>query len=97
MNPAAPAFAAVSADPVSTWLAVRAGAAEAHPLWAAAIDGYGLTPAMTVRLLAGLMLVGAVAVAVEHDGIPLTGWVLKALTVVFAAVAVWNVVVWIVA
>ena len=97
MNPAAPAFAAVSADPVSTWLAVRAGASEAHPLWAAAIDGYGLTPAMTVRLLAGLMLVAAVAVAVEHDGIPITRQVLTVLTVVFAVVTVWNVVVWIVA
>ena len=97
MNPAAPAFAAVSADPATTWLAVRAGASEAHPLWASVIDGYGLTPAMTVRLLAGLVLVVAVAVAVEHDGIPITRQVLTVLTVVFAAVTVWNVVVWIVA
>ena len=97
MNPAAPAFAAVSADPVSTWLAVRAGASEAHPLWAAAIDGYGLTPAMTVRLLAGLMLVAAVAVAVEHDGIPITRQVLTVLTVVFAVVTVWNLAVWLTA
>lgn len=91
------AMAAVSADPVTTWLAIRAGAAEAHPMWAAAIDGIGLTPAMTVRLLAGIVLVGAVAVAVKHDGIPLTGWVLRALTVVFAVVTVWNVAVWLTA
>ena len=91
------AFAAVSADPVSTWLAVRAGAAEAHPLWAAAIGGIGLTAAMTVRLLAGLMLIAAVAVAVEHDGLPITRQVLTVLTVVFAAVTAWNLTVWIVA
>ena len=91
------ALTAVSADPATTWLAVRAGASEAHPLWASVIDGYGLTPAMTVRLLAGLVLVVAVAVAVEHDGIPITRQVLTVLTVVFAVVTVWNVVVWIVA
>lgn len=91
------AFAAVSADPVATWLAVRAGAAEAHPLWSWAIGGVGLTGAMIVRLLAGLMLVAAVAVAVEHDGVPITRQVLTVLTAVFAAVTVWNVAVWVTA
>ena len=90
-------YLAVSADPAVTYLAVKAGAAEAHPLWASLADSAGIGPAMTIRLLAGLMLVAAVIVAVEHDGVPLTGWVLKALTSVFAAVAVWNVAVWVTA
>ena len=88
---------AISADPAATYLAVRAGASEAHPMWASLIANVGIGPAMTVRLLAGLTLVAAVAVAVEHDRVPLSGWVLKALTVVFAAITVWNVAVWITA
>jgi len=91
------AMVAVSADPVTTWLAVRAGAAEAHPMWASAIGGLGLTNAMIVRLLSGVVLVGAVAVAVEHDGIPITRQVLTVLTVVFAVVTVWNLAVWLTA
>ena len=88
---------AVSADPLATYFAVSAGAGEAHPMWAALIGQVGIGPAMTVRLLAGLALVAAVAVAVEHDRVPLTGWVLRALTAVFAAITGWNVAVWITA
>ena len=91
------AAVAVSADPLTTYLAVSAGAGEAHPMWAALIAQVGIGPAMTVRLLAGLTLVAAVVVAVEHEQVPLTGWVLRALTAVFAVVTVWNIAVWITA
>lgn len=93
----AAACIAVSADPALTYLAVKAGASEGHPVWATLIGWAGIGPAMTVRLLVGLALVAAVVVAVEHDGTPLTGWTLKALTAVFAAVAVWNAAVWVAA
>ena len=89
-----PAATVVSADPAATYLAVAAGAAEGHPLWGALIASYGLGPAMVVRLLAGLVLVAAVAVAVQHEGSPLTGWTLRALTAVFAAIVAWNLLVW---
>lgn len=92
-----PAAVVVSADPAATYLAVTAGASEAHPLWAGLISGIGLGPAMTVRLIAGLVLVAAVVVAVEHDGNPITGWTLRALTVVFAVVVAWNLTVWLTA
>ena len=88
------AFAAVTADPVTTWLAVNAGATEAHPLWARAIGNYGLGPAMTLRFLIGIVLIAALAVAIEHDGSPVTAWTLRALTAVFAIVALWNLAVW---
>jgi hypothetical protein len=86
---------AVSADPLTTYLAVRAGAVESHPLWATAIGQVGLGPAMTIRLLVGLALVAAVIVAVEHEGTPMTRWVLRTLTAIFALVAAWNLGVWI--
>ena len=97
MRPAIPAALAVSADPATTYLAITAGASEAHPMWAALIASVGVGPAMTVRLLAGLTLVAAVVVAVEHDGVPLTGWVLRALTAVFTVVTVWNLAVYLTA
>ena len=91
------AATAITLDPAATYLAVRAGAGEGHPLWGWLIATVGLAPAMTIRALAGLALVAAIAVAIEHDGNPLTGWTLRALTVVFAAVVVWNLAVWITA
>lgn len=98
MTPGAiPAAIAVSLDPVTTYLAVNAGAMEGHPLWRELIAAVGLGPAMTVRLLAGLVLVAAVAVAVEHEGCGLTAWTLRALTVVFGVVVAWNIVAWITA
>ena len=97
MRDAYAAAVAVTADPAATYLAVRAGAAEGHPLWDWAIATAGVGPAMIVRAVAGLVLVAAVAVAVEHDGNPLTGWTLRALTVVFAAIVVWNLTVWLTA
>jgi hypothetical protein len=87
---ASAALLAVSADPVTTYLAVRGGAAEGHPLWAAAIGHLGAGPAMMIRLLVGLILVGLVMLVIQHDGAPVTRWCLRALTGVFAAVAAWN-------
>lgn len=79
---------AVTADPATTWLAIRAGAAEGHPLWAAAIDRWGLTGAMAVRAVAGWILIGGVWWCHRRGWI--SGWPAAVLTVVFAAVSVWN-------
>lgn len=87
----------ISADPVFTYLAVQRGAGEANPVWASIIASYGIGAAMTIRLLVGLVLVAAVVVAIEHEGLPLTGWVLKVLIVAFSLVAVWNLIAWITA
>ena len=91
------AATAVTADPASSYLAIRAGAIEAHPLWGWLIGHVGLAPAMIVRALAGLVLIAALVVAIEHEDNPLTGWTLRALAVVFAAIVVWNLTVWLTA
>lgn len=97
MGDATRAVIVVALDPVATYLAVRAGAAESHPLWSALIEGVGLGPAMVVRGLAGLVLVCALAVAVRSELTPLTAWTLRALTAVFAVIVAWNVGVWLTA
>lgn len=86
---------AVTLDPVTTVLAVRGGAGEAHPLWGWLIAVAGLAPAMVVRGLAGLVLVGALAVAVRSELTPLTAWTLRAVAGVFAGIVAWNVIVWV--
>lgn len=91
------AATAVTADAVTTYLAVSAGAGEAHPFWAATIGAHGLAAATTMRILIGLVLVAALGVAVEHDGTTITGQTLRVLTAVFAGIAGWNLVVWITA
>ena len=91
------AATAITLDPAATYLAVRAGAGEGHPLWGWLIAAGGLGPAMIVRALAGLVLIAALVVAIEHEDNPLTGWTLRALAVVFAAIVVWNLTVWLTA
>jgi len=88
-------YIAISADPTITYLAIKAGASEAHPAWAVLIDKIGIEAAMSIRLLAGIALVSALIFAINHDGNLLTDWTLKALTITFTLITIWNTIVWI--
>lgn len=87
----------VSLDPLTTYLFVNTGLTEGHPMWSTLIANFGIGPAMTIRLISGLVLVTAVAVAIQHDGNPLTSWVLRVLTGVFGAITTWNLIAWVTA
>jgi len=87
-------LAAVTADPITTYLAVASGAVEVHPLWHAAIASVGAGPAMLLRLALGWVLVLGVAHAVDRPDVPVGPWTLDALTWTFAAVAAWNLLAW---
>lgn len=87
------AAVAVTADPAATWLALTAGAAEAHPLWGGLAARWGITGSMTVRAAVGLAAVWLLAYAVDrHPSITHRIW--TPLTVVFALIAGWNLTVW---
>jgi hypothetical protein len=83
------AAVAITADPATTWLALTAGASEAHPLWGPAIHHLGLTVAMGLRTAIGLLIVAALHQAtLRHPAI--TGRIWTPLTATFAVIACWN-------
>ena len=91
------AFITVSLDPAVTYAALRAGAHEAHPLWAALVASYGVGGGMALRFIIGVVFVAALTIAVRSDVKGVTGWTLRVLTVAFSIIVVWNLLVWVTA
>lgn len=83
------AAAAVTGDPVTTWLALTVGASEAHPLWAGLVHRFGITGGLAVRAAAGLIVIVLLArLADRRDDVTARIW--APLTVVFGLIACWN-------
>lgn len=80
---------AVALDAITTWLGVRAGASELHPLWGGLIDRFGIDTAMAVRLTVGGLIIGGLYWAIPRVR-GLTPRSLWRIGVVFAAVSCWN-------
>lgn len=79
----------VALDAVTTWLGVRAGASELHPLWGGLIDRFGVHVAMGVRIQVGALIIGGLYWAIPRTR-GLTPRSLWRIAAVFAAVSCWN-------